>query len=230
MEQKTALIVQARMGSKRLPGKVLKEVLGKPLLEYQIERLSKVRLSSQLIVATTSLDKDDPIALLCEKMGVAVFRGSEKDVLSRYYEAATEVGAEVIVRVTADCPLIDPKLVDEVIERFLFLPPKVDYASNCLERTFPVGMDTEVFSYDTLKSTWKLAKKPEEREHVTLYMYRGKSPFSVANVANIRGNQSDVRLTVDTPEDFKRVEDILTKLYPFKQDFGLDDILEVIHE
>ena len=147
---KTAAIIQARMGSTRLPGKVLKTVMGKTLLEYQIERVKEAQMIDQIIIATTMKKIDEPIVNLCERLGVDYFRGSEHDVLSRYFETATNFNIDVIVRITSDCPLIDPEIIDKVVSHYLNHREKLDYASNTLERTYPRGLDTEVFSYNAL--------------------------------------------------------------------------------
>lgn len=138
-------IVQARMGSTRLPGKVLKTVLGKSLLEHQMERLQHSRLIHQLVVATSVEQADEEIVRCCDKHDIPVYRGSEEDVLSRYFETATTYGADVIVRLTADCPLIDPQVVDQVISVYLEHEREIDYVSNTLERTYPRGLDTGSF-------------------------------------------------------------------------------------
>jgi len=154
-KMKVGIIVQARMTSTRLPGKVLRPVLGKPLLEYQIERLQRVRRADELIIATTTKDTDQPIVDLAERLGIKVFRGSEEDVLSRYFYAAQENDLDVVVRITSDCPLIDPVVIDRVISAFLDKTVNSDYVSNCLTRTFPRGMETEVFPFGLLETVQK---------------------------------------------------------------------------
>ena len=144
---RTLIIVQARMSSTRLPGKVLKTVLGKPLLGYQIERLQHVQNADDVVVATTINPADDPIVEFCQTSQTQFYRGSEEDVLSRYYYAAQQFNADTVVRVTSDCPLIDPQVVEQVIRTYLQNIPSYDYVSNCLSRTYPRGMDTEVFSH-----------------------------------------------------------------------------------
>lgn len=221
---KPVLIVQARMTSTRLPGKVLLNVLHKPLLAYQIERLKKVQGASALVVATTTNDTDNPIVDLCDSLQVPVFRGSEKDVLSRYYGAASQFSAQTIVRITSDCPLIDPAIVDSVISYFEQNQDRYDYVSNCLKRTFPRGMDTEVFSMKALEMTQNLADSLAHREHVTPYL-RESGQFRLANVA-FRSDESRYRLTVDTAEDFSLIRKLLESLYPHNPNFTLDDILQ----
>ena len=221
------IIVQARMTSTRLPGKVLMPVMGKPLLEYQIERLQRVRFADSIIIATTTNDTDQPIVDLAERLGIKVFRGSEVDVLSRYYGAAQENGLDVIVRITSDCPLIDPAVVDDVIGKYFENVGNCDYVSNCLNRTFPRGMDTEVFPFDLLDKVNSEAIGEPYREHVTPYIYDDSQRFRLINVAFQR-DESRHRWTVDTPEDFKLIELILKTLYPSKHFFKLEDILALV--
>lgn len=217
------------MTSTRLPGKVLKEVLGKPLLEYQIERLRQVRLADELIIATTTNDTDQPIIDLCERLEAAYYRGSGEDVLSRYYEAATQFGADVVVRVTSDCPLIDPGVMDEVISLYINNRDKYDYVSNTLERTYPRGLDTEVFSMTALEKAYKEAGEQPDREHVTHYMYRRPEEFRLAN-SRSAADYSHHRWTVDTPEDFELIKRILQELYPVNNRFTWLDVLNIINE
>jgi len=224
---RTVIINQARMTSTRLPGKVLKEVMGKPLLEYQIERLKKVKQADDLVIATTINKSDQPIIELCKKLNINYYRGSEEDVLSRYYEAAKQYQADVIVRVTSDCPLIDPAVVDEVINNFRKSTGKYDYVSNTLERTYPRGMDTEVFSIEALKEAYDKAVLTPEREHVTLYIYSHPEKFRLFSV-KYKKDESSHRWTVDTEEDFILIKTILEELYPQKPDFTMEDCLELM--
>src|SRR5581483_4599731 len=158
------VIVQARMGSTRLPGKVLKPVMGKPLLSYLIERLRKIQHVQGIVIATTTNDRDDPIVELCNHESVHVFRGSEEDVLSRYYGAAKAFDLEVVVRITSDCPVIDPRLVDQGLFCFRSNYNELDYLSNSLERTFPRGMDFEVMRFEALEKAFFHARMQEDRE------------------------------------------------------------------
>lgn len=224
---KVGIIVQARMTSTRLPGKVLLPVLGKPLLAYQIERLRRVRGADEIIIATTTNETDQPIMDLCQRLGVKVFRGSEEDVLSRYFGAAQANDIDIVVRVTSDCPVIDPTVIDDVIHKYQEHLADCDYVSNTLERTFPRGMDTEVFSFELLKKVHVEAKLPHEREHVTPYIYQNPQRFRLLNLAFHR-DESRHRWTVDTPEDFELVRRILEALYPKNQAFGLEDVLAVM--
>jgi len=217
------------MTSTRLPGKVLMEVRGKSLLEYQIERLRQVRLADEIVIATTTNDADQPIVELCERLGAAYYRGSEEDVLSRYYEAATQSGADVVVRVTSDCPLIDPGVMDEVIALYINNRDKYDYVSNTLERTYPRGLDTEVFSMAALEKAYNEAREQPEREHVTLFIYRRPEQFPLANSSSAT-DYSYHRWTVDTPEDFALIKRIFMGLYPVNSRFTWLEVLDLLKE
>jgi spore coat polysaccharide biosynthesis protein SpsF len=223
----TAIFVQARMGSTRLPGKVMMSVLNKPLLAFLVERLQQVKEADQLVILTTTLKADDVIADFCRKNSIACFRGSEEDVLSRYFHAALESHPDTIVRITSDCPLIDPEIIDCVIKTYKDNYPQYDYVSNSLERTYPRGMDTEVFSFEALQHAYQKAEKPSEREHVTLYLYKHPETFKLKNVS-YPANLSHHRWTVDTPEDFKLIQLILNNLYPVHPHFKMQDILNVL--
>lgn len=225
---KTVIIVQARMTSSRLPGKVLKTVLGKPLLEYQIERLKMVKLANDLVIATTINQTDEPIVDLCDRLSVKHFRGSEDDVLSRYYESAKESQADIVVRVTSDCPLIDPDVINQVIEFYLTHYPKYDYVSNTLKRTYPRGMDTEVFSFTLLEEAFLEATAQPDREHVTPFIYRQPKRYNLAAVKYNR-DESRHRWTVDTPEDFELITLMIKNLYPVKSQFTLKDCLDLFN-
>ncbi|TCT26465.1 spore coat polysaccharide biosynthesis protein SpsF [Melghiribacillus thermohalophilus] len=225
---KTVAIIQARMGSTRLPGKVLKKVLGKPLLEYQLERVKKSRLIDEIVVATTVKEQDQPIVDFCTEKGVSCYRGSEEDVLARYYEAANEYEAEIVVRLTSDCPVIDPGVIDRVIQAFLE-DEEADYVSNTLERTFPRGMDTEVFSFQALEQAFQSARMQSEREHVTPYIWKNSDRFSIKSVFH-RDDLSIHRWTVDTPEDFELIKKMIEHLYRVQRDFSMEDMLQLLDQ
>lgn len=225
---KTVAIIQARMGSTRLPGKVLKKVLGKPLLEYQLERVKKSRLIDEIVVATTVKEQDQPIVDFCMEKGVSCYRGSEEDVLARYYEAAKEYEAEIVVRLTSDCPVIDPGVIDRVIQAFLE-DEEADYVSNTLERTFPRGMDTEVFSFQALEQAFQSARMQSEREHVTPYIWKNSDRFSIKSVFH-RDDLSIHRWTVDTPEDFELIKKMIEHLYRVQRDFSMEDMLQLLDQ
>lgn len=226
---KTVIIVQARMTSTRLPGKVLKRVLDKSLLEYQIERLRRVKLADEIVIATTTNSTDLPIIELCDRLSVPYFRGSEDDVLARYYGAAKEHKGDVVVRVTSDCPLIDPQVIDKVIQFYLEYKYEYDYISNCLERSYPRGMDTEVFSFIALHQAFVEATAQPDREHVTPFIYRHPERYRLAQVVYSE-NQSSHRWTVDTADDFELIKKIIETLYPQIPKFTLEDCLDLLRQ
>ncbi|WP_312889690.1 glycosyltransferase family protein [Pelorhabdus rhamnosifermentans] len=218
------MIVQARMTSTRLPGKVLKEVLGKPLLEYQIERLRRISSVDEIVIATTVNTTDQPIVDCCNRLGVAYFRGSEEDVLSRYYGAAVEHQADVVVRVTADCPLIDPEVCETAIRHFIESKDKYDYLR--LEH-YPRGLDTEVFSFKGLEECYREATAQPDREHVTPFFYRQPERYRVKKLY-CPEDLSHHRWTVDTSEDFELVRRVLETLYPIQPFFTMENCLELL--
>lgn len=206
---KVVAIVQARMGSTRLPGKVLMDVAGANMLARVVGRLRRAKLIDEVLVATTDLAADDVIVAECRKSAVAVARGEQNDVLDRYYRAAQLSKAEVVVRITSDCPLIDPEVTDKTIAAFLAELP--DYAANVLVRTYPRGLDTEVISFAALSRAWRESRKPYEREHVTPYILEHRSEFRLLSV---KGDEdySTLRWTVDTPEDLEFVRSVYSRL------------------
>ena len=223
-------IIQARMTSTRLPGKVMMEVGGKPLLGYELERAARAKRLSGIVVATTTNATDDIVARFAESCGVGVYRGPEDDVLERYHGAAAAFGAEAVVRLTADCPLIDPDLIDSVVSALLDAQEPVDYTSNVLERrTYPRGLDAEAFTRDALERTWREAKAPFEREHVTPYIYNHPEIFKLEGVYGDR-DLSRHRWTVDTPEDFELIRTLLEQLYPVNPTFSFEDIVRLMDD
>ena len=210
------------MGSSRLPGKVLmKSDNGRPFLYHVVNQLRHCTKVKNLVIATTVNQEDDEIQKFANNNTIDVFRGSEKDVLDRYFQCAKKYSFSTIVRITSDCPLIDPQIVDKVIERFF--SGNYDYATNTLIRTFPIGTDVEVFSFGVLETAWKNAQLPSEREHVTPYL-RNKGNFKTINVENDT-NISNLRLTVDRIEDFELIKEILNNIST--NPIHLEDILEL---
>jgi len=204
----TVAIIQSRMTSTRLPGKVLKPLLGEPMLCWVVERLKRARTLDNIVIATTTDPDDDAIVAQCQLHNYPCYRGSRDDVLDRYYQAATEFQAETIVRITSDCPLIDPTLVDEVVDLYHNARPECDYASNALNRYhYPPGLDVEVFSYDVLRFVLSHATESESREHVTAFIYQNPAKFKLCSLTPDQDN-SDLRWTVDTAEDFELVTKI----------------------
>lgn len=203
-------IIQARMGSSRLPGKTLMELENKKTtLDFVIEQLSFSKLINRVVIATTSLDKDNVIEQKARSLGINCFRGSETDVLDRYYRCAKEFEMKTIVRITADCPIIDPIIVDKVIEQFQ--SGDYDYAANIIFRTYPVGTDTEIFSFNSLERCWNEAKQPSEREHVTPFMRNKNSNFKIENIQNDQ-DLSHLRWTLDLKEDLILIREIVSKI------------------
>lgn len=226
---KTVAIIQARMGSTRLPGKVLKKVLDKPLLSFQLERVKRTTRIDDIVVATTNEKIDDGIVHFCKSQKVHVFRGAEEDVLSRYYEAAVKHKADIIVRLTSDCPLIEPAIIDQVIQLYLDKQP-IDYVSNTYnKRTFPRGLDTEVFSFQALKKAHQGAVLQRDREHVTAYIYSNKNSFQLAAFSQAN-DYSHHRWTVDTDEDFELVSRILKTIYPTNPTFTMENVIQLLKE
>jgi len=220
-----AVIVQARMTSTRLPGKVLMPILERPMLAWQLDRLRRIRDDVRLAVATTRRRTDDPIVELCSEMQVAVVRGPDFDVLSRYRTAAEQLDADPVIRITSDCPLIDPEVTRAVLE--LWERGDVDYASNTLERTFPRGLDTEVLSRSALEVAWREATEGFEREHVTPYIYRRPDRFRLANLRSA-GHDGHRRWTVDTPEDIAFARAVFEALVPDRPEFRTADVMALL--
>lgn len=223
---KIGAIIQARMGSTRLSGKVMKDLEGKTVLEHVINRVRQSKMIDEIIIATTIHERDVVIEEEALKCGVKFFRGSEDDVLSRYYYAAKENNLDVVIRITSDCPLIDSKVLDEVIQ--FYVDNNYDIVSNAgsdlSKRTYPRGLDTEVFSFKVLEKSFAEAKETYQREHVTPYIYENSS--SVYYYKNDI-DYSKHRWTLDTEEDFKLISEVYRQLYHGKNEFYLSDIVEL---
>lgn len=213
------------MRSTRLPGKVLKPILGRPMLDLMIERLRRVPQLDAIVIATTTDADCDPIEELTGRIGVGCYRGSEDDVLDRVLQAARAARADAIVELTADCPLIDPQLTAETIEAFR--RAEVDYAANCLQEPYPRGLDVQIFSTAVLEEVACLTSDPADREHVSLYIYEHPERFRLLDVPAGPPEAAGLRLTVDTPEDFALVSRIYQALYPANPAFGLSDIVDL---
>ena len=221
----TAIIVQARMGSTRLPGKIMKKVLGKPLLEYQLERLLRVKQADQVVIATTDHGEEHRYCL-CQRLGVP-YRGPEQDVPTYY---GLPPNGAVLLSDYFRLPLIDPAVVDKVIGFYLAHQAEYDYVSNTFSnRTYPRGMDTEVFSYQALKEAYEEATDEAEREHVTIFIKRHPERYRIKTLPYEK-DYSHYRWTVDTPEDFKLIEKMLTAIYPVNPHFTLEDCLTLLAE
>jgi spore coat polysaccharide biosynthesis protein SpsF len=218
-------IIQARMSSIRLPGKVLKPILGQPVLALQVARTLRSQKIDKLIIATSIEGSDDPIEALCSQIGIDCYRGNLNDVLHRFHCAATQYQASHIVRLTGDCPLVDPILLDEIIS--LHLQGNFDYTSNIYPRSFPDGLDVEVMTMKTLAYIEKKAITPADREHVTLYLDNHKSDFNIGNIAQ-KDDQSKLRWTLDNQADFDFIAKIYHALYQKNTQFSRQDILDYL--
>ena len=218
-------ILQARFSSKRLPGKVLKSILGKPMLLLQIERIRRSARIDRLMVATSTAPSDDAIEKLCRDNAVDVFRGSLDDVLDRFYQAAHPLRPDHVVRLTGDCPLADPELIDQVTD--FHVKGGFDYTSNTVEPTWPDGLDIEVIRFSCLEQAWQEAVLPSEREHVTPFLRRQPERFRIGSIKN-NIDQSALRWTVDEHLDFELVRTIYEALYPDRPSFTTADVLELL--
>lgn len=210
------------MSSRRLPGKVLKPILGVPMLLRQIERVNRSKKIDKLVVATSLDTSDDQIEQLCRSNGIECFRGNLNDVLDRFYQASLKFPADHIVRLTADCPLADPDVIDHVIE--FYEAGEFDYASNAIEPTFPDGLDVEIFRTRCLHEAWNEAKLPFEREHVTPFIHQRPARYTIGHYKNAT-DLSSLRWTVDEEADFQLITRIFTYLYPKNKDFTTTEIL-----
>lgn len=219
-------IVQARMGSSRLPGKVMRNICGRTMIARVVRRATRSELIDQIVVATTTKTSDDPIVAECDRLNVPVFRGDEQDVLDRYYQAAMAYNAEAIVRITSDCPLIEPKVVDRVIQALLNEHP--DYASNSIKHTYPRGLDAEVMTMEALIRAWQKATEPYQRIHVTPYIYQNPDQFKLFSVM-YEADYSYYRWTVDTQEDLDFVRAVYSRLGNMDT-FTWKDVLAILEK
>lgn len=218
-------ILQARMSSTRLPGKVLKPIVGQPMIALQIQRLKRAGLIDKLVVATSANPEDQAIVQCCQTLGIACFQGSLANVLDRYYQAARQYQPAHVVRLTADCPLTSPTVIDQVIA--LHLEQHNDYTSNTLVRRFPQGLDVEVMTFSALQRAWKNVTTAFDQEHVTPYLYADPARFKLGCLHS-KQDLSQQRWTVDNPEDFALVEFVYQHLYPFDEAFDSDKILALL--
>jgi spore coat polysaccharide biosynthesis protein SpsF len=229
MPQRIVATIEARMTSSRLPGKVLKQVVSKPLLELMVERLKRVPRLDGIVIATTVNRTDDEIVELAKRLDVGYFRGSEDDVLLRVLEAAQFHKIDVIVQTTGDCPLIDPVLVQDCIDDYL--QGGADYVSNRLPRSYPIGMDTQVFATSVLAEVEARCKNPDDREHVSLAIYTQPTPYRLRHLlAPAHLTNPQLALTLDTAEDYVVIANIFEALYPENPDFDLADMLNFLKQ
>lgn len=216
------------MGSTRLPGKVLREIHGSPMLFHVASRTQRAATLDEVVIATTTEPADDPVVSFCRDCGLRCFRGSEQDVLDRYFLCAREYHAAFVVRITSDCPLIDPEIIDKTVKAFASQSveePPPDYASNCIVRTYPRGLDTEVMTFAALEQAWHEAREPYQRAHVTPYFYQNPAKFKLLAVAG-EIDHSAHRWTVDTPEDLEFVREVYSH---FRDNaFSWNDVLRLL--
>ncbi len=238
-------IIQGRMSSSRLPGKILADISGQPMLTRVFTRTSRAQTLDEVIFATTTDASDDPVAEYCDFSGIPFTRGSLFDVLDRYYQAALQAKADVVVRITADCPVIDPVLIDDVVNALL--EDEYDFACNRLpppwSRTYPIGLDVEVCTFKVLKKAWKEAKEPQHREHAMPYFYEGvkltRQSRTLETGVSPRGFKvallhhttdfGDYRWTVDTPEDLEFMREVYNR-FDGRDDFTWKEVLDLVHD
>ena len=224
---KVIAIVQARMLSTRLPGKILVDICGKPLLHHVIDRVKRSKSIDRVVVATTVRKEDDVLEKDCKSMGVDIFRGDEADVLDRFYKCAKLFLADIIVRVAADDPFKEPAVIDRAI-RLLTTNKNLDYVSNTIKPTYPEGVDIEVFTFSALEKAWKEASLPSEREHVTPYMWDNRRLFSTLNFEYEKEDASSLRWTIDIEKDLKFTREVYARLYVPGHIFSMEDILHLL--
>ena len=229
-EEGIVAVVQARMASTRLPGKVLTDIAGEPMLNRVVVRAGRAKLLGRLIVATSVEPEDDPIFDYCVAVGFNVYRGSALDVLDRCFQAAKEAGAQTVVRLTADCPLIDPGVIDQTIEAFFTSEPAADFAANRFpwERTFPIGLDTEICSMEALETAWEEAEEQHQREHVMPYIYENPERFQILHVRN-EIDYGSLRWTVDAADDLVFVREVYHR-FQGRDDFTWQEVLELVEK
>jgi spore coat polysaccharide biosynthesis protein SpsF len=229
---KIVTVIQARMGSSRLPGKVLLPLAGKPLLLQMYERVAYSEYAGIVVIAITENESDNQLDTLCKQNNINVFRGHSLDLLDRHYKAAKKFNAEVVIKIPSDCPLIDPEIIDKVILYYINNSDKFDYASNLHPPTYPDGNDIEVMSFSVLENAWINAKKDFEREHTTPYIWENPDKFRIGNVVWDAGFDYSMtyRFTVDYKEDYEFTKRVYDDLYSINPKFNLNDILRLLAE
>jgi len=226
IDKNIVVIIQARTGSTRLPGEVLEQIEGKPMIWHVDERVKHAKNVDKIVLATTDSPKDDQLASLATSSGVECFRGSENDVLDRYYQAAKKYNADVVVRITGDCPVADPEIIDSVVD--FFTKNTYYYVSTAYPKaTYPDGLDAEVFTFSALEKAWKEASLGSEREHATPYIWKHTELFKVKSFEN-KEDLSFMRWTVDEEKDLKFIREVYKRLYSSQKIFLMQDILDLI--
>lgn len=227
---KIVVVVQARSGSTRLQGKVLKQICGKPILVLQLERILAAKIPFQLVVATTNEKIDDPIEEICREIDIHCYRGHPTDLLDRHYKAALQFGAEAVVKIPSDCPLIDPDVIDKVLNFYLENQDKFDFVSNLHPATYPDGNDVEIMPLEILEIAFREAKKDFEREHTTPFIWDQPDRFRIGNVEMENGLDLSMshRFTIDYIEDYEFIKAVYEELYEKNKLFSLKDILDLL--
>lgn len=220
-------VIQARMNSERLAGKVMLDIMGKPMIWHMYNRLKNSKLLSNVVISTGELVNNAPICKYAQNQNIPYFSGNELDLIDRLYQTAKKFDASAIVRVTADCPLVDPNIVDNLISKFIQNHDQFDIVTNCKTRTFPHGLDIEIYSTDILKKLWQEIKEPQLREWFPLYVEKNPSKFRILNITNST-DVSHLRWTVDYSEDFEFIKQIYENLYNENTIFGMDEILHLL--
>ncbi|MCX7611760.1 MAG: glycosyltransferase family protein [Ignavibacterium sp.] len=229
---KIVTVVQARCSSSRLPNKILLPILGKELLLRQIERISYSKLVGTIVVATSEEKSDDIVEKICNENKILCYRGSLTDLLDRHYQVGKLFNADAVVKIPSDCPLIDFRIIDKVIEFFVENQFKYDYVSNLHPATYPDGNDVEIMHFKILEKAWKEAKKDFEREHTTPFIWENPDIFRIGNVEWETGKDYSMshRFTIDYPEDYRFIKTVYEKLYPNNPYFSLEDILNLLED
>jgi spore coat polysaccharide biosynthesis protein SpsF len=232
MGDNTVIVVQARMSSSRLPGKVMMPILGKSLLHRMIERLLMIRHKALIVIATSEEPSDDIIEHEAENIGVRCFRGNLNNLLDRHYQAAKKYNADTVLKIPSDCPLIDPRIIDQVLDFYFAHPGRLHYVSNLHPATFPDGNDVEIMTMVCLEKTWREASRPLELEHTTPYIWENPDKFSIANAAWNSGKDYSTshRFTIDYQADYDFINRVFEELYPAKPDFSCEDILSLLEK
>jgi spore coat polysaccharide biosynthesis protein SpsF len=230
--QKIVTVIQARMGSTRLPGKVLLPLADKPLILRMYERVASAKYAGKIVIAITKDEIDNPLYKLCKQNNLNVFRGNTLDLLDRHYKAAKENNAEVVIKIPSDCPLIDPEIIDRVILYYINNQEKFDFVSNLHPPTYPDGNDIEIMSFKTLENAWINAKRDFEREHTTPYIWENPANFRIGNIVWETGLDYSMthRFTIDYNEDYVFIKRVYDELYQLNNQFCLSDILELIKQ
>jgi spore coat polysaccharide biosynthesis protein SpsF len=232
MAVKIVIVVQARMSSSRLPGKVMLPLLGESLLYRMIERLKMIRHQAQIVIATSGEKEDDIIEQESLKIGVPCFRGSLNNLLDRHYQAAKLYNADIVLKIPSDCPLIDPQIIDQVLNFYFEGNGQYDYVSNLHPATFPDGNDVEIMTMACIQKTWKEASRTLELEHTTPYIWENPEKFKIGNVSCNTGKDYSMshRFTIDYIADYEFIKTVFEELYPAKPNFSCEDILELLEK